>query len=103
MDRPLRSDTSTDADDGTLRPCRYSSRKRASENPGSLANRPTHRSEPMDLFEYQAKLLFAEASDIAEEYYISFLLDRANRTYLAMCSVEGGVEIEEVAATKPER
>ncbi|OSC40933.1 ADP-forming succinate--CoA ligase subunit beta [Mycobacterium decipiens] len=49
------------------------------------------------------KLLVAEASDIAEEYYLSFLLDRANRTYLAMCSVEGGVEIEEVAATKPER
>ena len=34
---------------------------------------------------------------------MSFLLDRANRTYLAMCSVEGGMEIEEVAATKPER
>src|ERR1700753_3890676 len=49
------------------------------------------------------KLLVSEASDIAEEYYISFLLDRANRTYLALCSVEGGMEIEEVAATKPER
>jgi succinyl-CoA synthetase beta subunit len=49
------------------------------------------------------KLLVSEASDIAEEYYISFLLDRANRTYLAMCSAEGGMEIEEVAATKPER
>ncbi len=49
------------------------------------------------------KLLVSQASDIAEEYYISFLLDRANRTYLAMCSVEGGMEIEEVAATKPER
>lgn len=49
------------------------------------------------------KLLVAEAKDIAEEYYISFLLDRANRTYLAMCSVEGGVEIEEVAATNPDR
>jgi succinyl-CoA synthetase beta subunit len=49
------------------------------------------------------KLLVSEASDIAEEYYISFLLDRADRTYLAMCSVEGGVEIEEVAATKPDR
>ena len=47
------------------------------------------------------KLLVSEASDIAEEYYVSFLLDRANRTYLAMCSVEGGMEIEEVAATKP--
>ncbi|KAA1248484.1 ADP-forming succinate--CoA ligase subunit beta [Mycobacterium simiae] len=49
------------------------------------------------------KLLVAAASDIAEEYYLSFLLDRANRTFLAMCSVEGGMEIEEVAATKPER
>ena len=49
------------------------------------------------------KLLVSEASDIAEEYYLSFLLDRANRTYLAMCSVEGGMEIEEVAATKPDR
>ena len=49
------------------------------------------------------KLLVSEASDIAEEYYVSFLLDRANRTYLAMCSVEGGMDIEEVAATKPER
>ncbi|GFG74835.1 ADP-forming succinate--CoA ligase subunit beta [Mycobacterium botniense] len=49
------------------------------------------------------KLLVSEASDIAEEYYISFLLDRANRSYLAMCSVEGGMDIEEVAATKPER
>jgi succinyl-CoA synthetase beta subunit len=49
------------------------------------------------------KILVAEAKDIAEEYYISFLLDRANRTYLAMCSVEGGMEIEEVAATKPDR
>src|SRR3984893_5395258 len=49
------------------------------------------------------KLLVSEASDIAEEYYVSFLLDRANRTYLAMCSVEGGLEMDAVAATKPER
>ena len=49
------------------------------------------------------KLLVSEASDIAEEYYLSFLLDRANRRYLAMCSVEGGMDIEEVAATKPDR
>ncbi len=47
------------------------------------------------------KLLVAEASDIAEEYYISFLLDRTNRTYLAMCSVEGGVEIEVTAEENP--
>ncbi|QVQ51118.1 ADP-forming succinate--CoA ligase subunit beta [Spiractinospora alimapuensis] len=43
-----------------------------------------------------------EASDIAEEYYFSFLLDRANRTFLAICSAEGGVEIEEVAETNPD-
>ncbi|MQY29741.1 ADP-forming succinate--CoA ligase subunit beta [Nocardia aurantia] len=48
------------------------------------------------------KVLVAEAKDIAAEYYISFLLDRSNRTYMAMCSVEGGMEIEEVAVQKPE-
>lgn len=48
------------------------------------------------------KVLVTEASAIAEEYYVSFLLDRANRTYLAMASVEGGMDIEEVAHTKPE-
>ncbi len=58
----------------------------------------------MDIKGHVVKRVWVEcASDIAEEYYISFLLDRANRTYLAMCSVEGGMEIEEVAATKPER
>lgn len=49
------------------------------------------------------RLLVAEASDISEEYYISFLVDRANRDYLAMCSVEGGVEIEQVAEETPDR
>jgi len=48
------------------------------------------------------RVLVTTASDIAEEYYFSFLLDRTNRTFLAMASVEGGMEIEEVAATKPE-
>ncbi len=47
-------------------------------------------------------VLVAEDTDIAQEYYLSFLLDRAERTFLSMCSVEGGVEIEEVARTKPE-
>ncbi len=47
-------------------------------------------------------VLVAEASDIADEYYISFLLDRTNRTFLAMCSGEGGVEIEVTAAENPE-
>ena len=48
------------------------------------------------------RVLVTEASDIAEEYYVSVLLDRANRTFLAMASFEGGMDIEEVAATKPE-
>ena len=48
------------------------------------------------------KVLVAQASDIDAEYYFSFLLDRTNRTFLAMASVEGGMDIEQVAATKPE-
>jgi succinyl-CoA synthetase beta subunit len=48
------------------------------------------------------KVLVTEASDIEKEYYVSFLLDRANRTYLAMASVEGGMEIEELAVERPE-
>jgi succinyl-CoA synthetase beta subunit len=48
------------------------------------------------------KVLIAEASDIAQEYYLSFLLDRAARTFVAICSVQGGMEIEEVAHSNPE-
>lgn len=48
------------------------------------------------------KILITPASDIAEEYYVSFLLDRANRQYLAMASKEGGMEIEQLAVEKPE-
>src|SRR5690606_35783755 len=48
------------------------------------------------------RVLVEEASEIAEEYYFSFLLDRANRTFLSICSAEGGVEIEEVAETNPD-
>jgi len=47
-------------------------------------------------------VLIAEAADIAAEYYLSFLLDRANRTFLSICSVQGGMEIEEVAHSSPE-
>src|SRR4051812_46500766 len=47
-------------------------------------------------------VLVSEAADIGEEYYFSFLLDRANRAYLAMCSAEGGMEIEQLAVEKPE-
>jgi succinyl-CoA synthetase beta subunit len=48
------------------------------------------------------KVLIAQASDIAQEYYLSYLLDRSARTFVAICSVQGGVEIEEVAHTNPE-
>ncbi|MCO1339292.1 ADP-forming succinate--CoA ligase subunit beta [Zhihengliuella halotolerans] len=48
------------------------------------------------------KVMIAQGADIAEEFYFSVLLDRANRNYLAMCSVEGGVEIEQLAVERPE-
>src|SRR6185437_12355801 len=44
-----------------------------------------------------------EAADIAEEYYFSYLLDRANRTFLCIASVAGGMEIEQVAHEAPEK
>src|SRR5699024_8018773 len=48
------------------------------------------------------RVMIAEGADIAEEYYFSVLLDRAERRYLAMCSVEGGMEIEQLAVERPE-
>lgn len=48
------------------------------------------------------RVLVEEASDIAAEYYVAILHDRASKGFLAMASAEGGVDIEEVAATKPE-
>ncbi len=47
------------------------------------------------------RVLIAKGAEIAEEYYFSVLLDRANRTYLAMASREGGVEIEQLAVERP--
>ena len=47
-------------------------------------------------------VMIAEGADIAEEYYFSLLLDRATRSYLAMCSVEGGMDIEQLAVERPE-
>ncbi len=49
------------------------------------------------------KVMIAQAAPIAEEYYASILLDRANRNFLVMASVAGGMEIEEVAKTQPEK
>jgi succinyl-CoA synthetase beta subunit len=48
------------------------------------------------------RVMVTEGADIAEEYYFSVLLDRSNRTYLAMASREGGMEIEELAVERPE-
>ncbi|MFB7165791.1 ADP-forming succinate--CoA ligase subunit beta [Streptomyces sp. NPDC056242] len=49
------------------------------------------------------KVMIAEtAPEILEEYYVSYLLDRTNRTFLAMASVQGGVEIEVVAEENPD-
>ncbi len=47
-------------------------------------------------------VMIAQGAQIAEEYYFSLLLDRANRNYLAMCSVEGGMDIETLAVERPE-
>ena len=49
------------------------------------------------------KVMLAETANIAEEYYFSYLLDRANRTFLCIASVAGGMEIEQVAHEAPEK
>jgi succinyl-CoA synthetase beta subunit len=48
------------------------------------------------------RVMIAQGADIAEEFYFSVLLDRANRSYLSLASVEGGMEIEQLAVEKPE-
>ncbi len=48
------------------------------------------------------RVMVAQGADITEEYYFSVLLDRANRNYLALCSFEGGMEIEQLAEERPE-
>jgi len=48
------------------------------------------------------RVMLAPAAAIEEEYYFSVLLDRTNRSYLAMASREGGMEIEQLAVEKPE-
>ena len=48
------------------------------------------------------RVMITEGADIAEEYYFSLLLDRTDRSYLALASVEGGVEIETLAEERPE-
>jgi succinyl-CoA synthetase beta subunit len=48
------------------------------------------------------RVLLAQPADIDAEFYVSYLLDRTHRTFLAMASAEGGTDIEEVAATRPD-
>ena len=48
------------------------------------------------------RVMIAAGAKIAQEFYVSVLLDRSERRYLAMCSVEGGMEIEDLAVERPE-
>ncbi len=48
------------------------------------------------------RVLVDPGADIKQEYYVSFLLDRSNRTFLAMASYEGGMEIEQLAVERPD-
>jgi succinyl-CoA synthetase beta subunit len=48
------------------------------------------------------RVMVAAGARIAQEFYFSVLLDRANRSYLSLCSVEGGMEIEELAVERPD-
>ncbi len=48
------------------------------------------------------RVMVAAGASIAQEFYFSVLLDRANRSYLVLCSYEGGMEIEQLAEERPE-
>lgn len=48
------------------------------------------------------RVMVAAGANIVQEFYFSVLLDRANRSLLSLCSVEGGMEIEQLAVEKPE-
>ncbi len=48
------------------------------------------------------RVMIAEGAKIAKEFYFSVLLDRSNRTFLALCSVEGGMDIEQLAEERPD-
>ncbi|MFE2032374.1 ADP-forming succinate--CoA ligase subunit beta [Streptomyces scopuliridis] len=48
------------------------------------------------------KVMLAQPVDIEAEFYVSYVLDRAAGTFLAIASAEGGMEIEEIAASRPE-
>ena len=48
------------------------------------------------------RVMIAEGAAIDKEFYFSILLDRSNRTFLSLCSVEGGMEIEQLAVERPD-
>ncbi len=48
------------------------------------------------------RVMIAEGASIAKEFYFSVLLDRSNRTFLSLCSVEGGMDIEQLAVERPD-
>jgi succinyl-CoA synthetase beta subunit len=48
------------------------------------------------------RVMIAQGAAIDKEFYFSILLDRSNRTFLSLCSVEGGMEIEQLAVERPE-
>ena len=48
------------------------------------------------------RVMVAQGASIEKEFYFSVLLDRSNRTFLSLCSVEGGMEIEQLAEERPE-
>lgn len=48
------------------------------------------------------RVMIAQGAAIEKEFYFSVLLDRSNRTFLSLCSVEGGMEIEQLAVERPE-
>ncbi len=66
-----------------------------------LGNRMMSPQTPPEGLEV-GRLLIADAVEIAHEYYVAVLVDRANRTNTLIASAEGGVEIEKVAETRPE-
>ena len=48
------------------------------------------------------RVMIAQGAKIAREFYFSVLLDRSNRTFLSLCSVEGGMDIEQLAEERPD-
>jgi succinyl-CoA synthetase beta subunit len=48
------------------------------------------------------RVMVAQGASIEKEFYFSVLLDRSNRTFLSLCSVEGGMEIEQLAHERPD-